>query len=118
MNTDRHRSELLMHAKCLALIASVFFSSTARLQAQGGRQRPEQVQQQTQTNPCKSPKEPEAARPLTVQFSVLVTDMNGPLDDLSKESFKIFEDGVQQQLSFFVKRHGPVEYGLLVDTSG
>src|SRR6266446_4966806 len=106
-----------MRAKCLALIASVFFSGVD-LSAQSGRQTPESVQQQTKTNPCKSAKEPEAPKPLTAQFSVLITDMNGHVDDLSKEDFKIFEDGIQQQLSFFVRRHGPLEYGLLVDTSG
>jgi Ca-activated chloride channel family protein len=106
-----------MRVRSLALIAAVFFSAV-NLQAQSGRQKPEPVQQQPQTNPCKGDKEPQAAKPLTVQFSVLVTDMNGPADDVDKADFKIFEDGIQQQLSFFVKRHGPLEYGLLVDTSG
>ena len=106
-----------MRAKRLALIASVFFFGI-NLPAQSGRTKPEPVQQQTKTNPCKRAKESEAPKPLTVQFSVLVTDMNGHVDDLSKEDFKILEDGVEQQLSFFVKRHGPLEYGLLVDTSG
>src|SRR5438445_9409316 len=98
------------------LVGLVFALAAANLPAQSRRQKPEPVQQQTQTNPCKSAKESEALKPLTVQFSVLVTDMNGHVDDLSKEDFKILEDGVEQQLSFFVKRHGPLEYGLLVDT--
>jgi Ca-activated chloride channel family protein len=106
-----------MRANCIGLIAAVFFSA-ANLSAQSGRQKPVPVPQQAQTNPCKGAKEPEASKPLTVQFSVLVTDMNGHVDDLDRADFKILEDGVPQQLSFFIKRQAPLEYGLLVDTSG
>jgi VWFA-related protein len=86
---------------------------------QSGRQKPEPVPQQTQTSPCKRGIEPEEPQPLTVRFNVLVTDINGqPRDDVDKEDFNILEDGVQQPLSFFIKREGPLNYGLVVDTSG
>lgn len=86
---------------------------------QSGRQKPEPSPQQTQPKPCKIAKEPEAPKPLTFQFNVLVTDIKGqPRDDVDKADFKILEDGVQQQLSFFIKREGPLSYGLVVDTSG
>ena len=98
------------------LVGFILVLTTVSLPAQSGRQKPEPVQQQPQTNPCKRLK--EAAKPLTVQFSVLVNDVNGQVDDLSRDDFKILEDGVPQQLSFFINRHAPLEYGLLVDTSG
>lgn len=86
---------------------------------QSGRQKPEPVPQQTQTNRCKVGKEPKDPTPLTIQFSVFVTDIHGePRDDIEKADVKILEDGVQQQLSFFIKREGPLNYGLVVDTSG
>jgi Ca-activated chloride channel family protein len=88
----------------------------AALLAQSGRQKPVD---QTPSNPCKGAKEPEAPKPLSVLFNVLVTDASGrPVSDVNKADFKIYEDGVPQELSFLNKREGPLNYGLVVDTSG
>jgi VWFA-related protein len=51
---------------------------------------------------------------------VTVTDTlnNRPVTDLSKEDFRIFEDGVEQKITWFGWEDGPVSMGLLFDTSG
>ena len=100
-------------------VALAFTLAIAGGTPQSRRQKPEPAQPPTQSNPCKSAKDSETSNPFTVQFNVLVTDINGqPKDDVDKRDFKILEDGVQQELSFLLKREGPLEYGLLVDTSG
>jgi Ca-activated chloride channel family protein len=91
----------------------------ASLLGQSGRQKLEPVANQAPPNPCERAKEAEAPRPLSVQFNVLVTDASGrPVTDVDKADFKIYEDGVPQELSFLNKREGPLNYGLVVDTSG
>ena len=73
------------------LVLSMLLLCTALL-AQSGRQKPEPVDQ-TPSNPCKGAKEPEAPKPLSVLFVVLVTDASGrPVSDVDKADFKIYEE--------------------------
>ena len=54
-----------------------------------------------------------------VLVPVTVTDhMDRPISDLSKDRFRILEDGVEQKISSFVWEDGPVSLGLLFDSSG
>jgi Ca-activated chloride channel family protein len=78
-------------------------------------------------SPRKSPAAPAVGRLSTlvranvriVLVPVSVTDaMNRPIRDLSKERFRILEDGVEQKITSFVWEDGPVSIGLLFDTSG
>jgi Ca-activated chloride channel family protein len=53
-----------------------------------------------------------------VTLSVRVIDRsNRPIDNVSKNSFHIFEDGVSQPVEQFTKEEVPISYGLAVDTS-
>ena len=42
---------------------------------------------------------------------------NRPIDNVSKESFHVFEDGVPQNVETLTKEEVPISYGLAVDTS-
>lgn len=54
-----------------------------------------------------------------VSLSVLVTDQNGQsITGLKKEDFKVYEDKVEQPLSFFSSDEAPVSWGLVLDRSG
>src|SRR4051812_44623306 len=54
-----------------------------------------------------------------VLVPVRVTDSDGAtVTSLQKNDFKIFEDGVQQPITHFVKDDAPVSVGVLLDISG
>jgi len=55
----------------------------------------------------------------TVMIPAQVTRMNGsPALDLQKQNFRVFEDGVEQQLTHFASEDAPVSIGILLDASG
>lgn len=48
-----------------------------------------------------------------------VTTRDGsPILDLKRKDFRIFEDGAEQEISYFAKDDAPVSIGLLLDSSG
>ena len=54
-----------------------------------------------------------------VNINVRVVDRNNrPINNLQQAEFKIFEDGVPQQIEFFSKSEVPTNYSLLIDNSG
>ena len=54
-----------------------------------------------------------------VSLNVSVFDRNGNAAmDLKKEDFRVFENGVEQSLSFFSTDETPVSWGLILDRSG
>jgi VWFA-related protein len=54
-----------------------------------------------------------------VQIPINVIDgLYRPVTTLSQQDFRIFEDGVEQQIAFFTREDAPVSLGLLFDTSG
>jgi len=53
-----------------------------------------------------------------VLHAVVVDDQNRLVTNLTEKDFRIFEDGKQQNLTFFRKEHVPVSLGILVDNSG
>lgn len=54
-----------------------------------------------------------------VNLNVRVIDRNNrPIDNVRKEDFHVFEDGVPQPIDFFTREEVPISYGLAVDTSG
>ena len=53
-----------------------------------------------------------------VNISVRVVDRNNrPINNLPQSDFKIYEDGVLQEIGFFSKSEVPTNYSLLVDNS-
>ena len=54
-----------------------------------------------------------------VNLNVRVLDRNGrPINNIQQREFKIYEDGVVQQIDFFDKSEVPTNYGLVIDNSG
>ncbi len=54
-----------------------------------------------------------------VNLNVRVIDRNNrPINNIQQKEFKIFEDGVPQQIDFFSKSEVPTNYGIVVDNSG
>jgi Ca-activated chloride channel family protein len=54
-----------------------------------------------------------------VQIPVTVTDIHDrPKMDLHQTDFRIFEDGIEQQVAAFNMADGPISSGLVFDTSG
>jgi Ca-activated chloride channel family protein len=54
-----------------------------------------------------------------VNLQVRVIDRNNrPINDVHKEEFHVFENGVPQPVEFFSKEEVPISYGLVVDNSG
>ena len=54
-----------------------------------------------------------------VTLNVRVIDRNNrPINNIHKDEFKIFEDGVPQPIFSFTQEEVPVIYGLAIDTSG
>src|ERR1017187_3804973 len=52
-------------------------------------------------------------------FATVRDRHNGIVGDLTKDDFKIYEDGVEQKLAYFTKEVDmPLSFGLLMDTSG
>ena len=53
-----------------------------------------------------------------VSLNVVVTDQKGQvIKDLSQEDFKVYEDRVEQPISFFNYEEAPVSWGLVLDRS-
>ncbi|HEX8353339.1 MAG TPA: VWA domain-containing protein, partial [Pyrinomonadaceae bacterium] len=54
-----------------------------------------------------------------VNLHVRVVDRNNrPINDVGSEEFRVFENGVQQQVQFVTREEVPITYGLVVDNSG
>ncbi len=54
-----------------------------------------------------------------VQLHVRVIDRNNrPINNVTKNEFHVFEDGVPQPIESFTREEVPISYGLAVDTSG
>ncbi len=76
----------------------------------------------TRTEPSSGP---ALIRPATIRtdvklvlIPVLVTDpLQRPVSGLPKESFRVFEDGVQQKISWFLSEQGAISVGMVFDAS-
>ena len=84
---------------------------------------PSELHDQAQTG--QQPQPPESSQTLKVQTSlvnvfVTVRDKkNGIVSSLNQPDFKIYEDGVEQQVAFFSKEMNlPITLAILIDTSG
>ena len=69
--------------------------------------------------------EPQSSQTLQVQTSLVnvfttVRDKhNGIINDLTKDDFKIYEDGQEQKVAYFAREVDmPITLGMLIDTSG
>jgi Ca-activated chloride channel homolog len=69
--------------------------------------------------PTETPDEIIKVETELVNLNVRVIDRNNrPINNIQEKEFKIFEDGVLQQIDFFDKAEVPTNYGIVVDNSG
>lgn len=57
--------------------------------------------------------------PIEVKTNVLVWNSEGmPTSDIKQEDLKIYEDGIEQKISYFIKKEDILNLGLVLDNSG
>lgn len=108
------RTVLILSAVMAA--ASIFISF--QTSAQTAKPTPPPV---PAASPTPKPTEEEIIKIDTelVNLDVRVVDRNNrPVNTLAEKDFKIYEDGVVQQIDFFSKSEVPTNYGLVIDNSG
>jgi Ca-activated chloride channel family protein len=101
--------------------ASVFISFKTSAQNAKPSPTPMPAATSTPVKPTPSPTEDEVIKIDTelVNLDVRVIDRNNrPINTLQEKDFKVYEDGVVQQIDFFSKSEVPTNYGLVVDNSG
>ncbi|MEZ5427853.1 MAG: VWA domain-containing protein [Pyrinomonadaceae bacterium] len=60
-----------------------------------------------------------ADSPIEIKANVLVLDAEGRVaDDINQNDIKIFEDGVEQKITYFAKKEPVTNLGLLIDNTG
>ncbi|MDE3154140.1 MAG: VWA domain-containing protein [Acidobacteriota bacterium] len=132
MTTPLRRSRRGRPAPGLAVLAvlAAGFVLAPRLMAGGMQpppaaptapaQPPAQPAPQPPAQPRAIPGQPPAFRAgvEVVSLNVTVTDQTGHyITDLKRSDFQVYEDGVQQDLSYFDATHLPLALALLLDTS-
>jgi VWFA-related protein len=110
---------LLALALAATLTPAAFAQSTAGPMRPAGSPPPAQQPAQPQQQP------PESSQTLKVQtnlVNVFVTARdkhNAIISDLTKDDFKVYEDGQEQKVAYFAKEANlPITLGILIDTSG
>ncbi|MBE7516291.1 MAG: VWA domain-containing protein [Chloracidobacterium sp.] len=110
--------------------AVFIFAAAAIALAAGGVTSSAQTAAGTQPSPTPTPSPKPTidvfadTGPITVEtelvnLNVRVIDRNNkPVNNLTEKDFKIFEDGVPQQIDFFSKSLIPTNYALVLDNSG
>lgn len=108
----------------LAAFAFIFPIASSRVGAQVPKPSPTPLQTST---PTASPTPPviddsnEIIKVDTelVNLNVRVIDRNNrPINNVQQREFKIYEDGVLQQIDFFSRSEVPTNYALVIDNSG
>lgn len=110
-----------------ALVFLGIFSAAAPAAAQSGAgpmRPPGSAPPAQQTKPAPQ-QPPESSQTLKVQtnlVNVFVTARdkhNGVISDLTKDDFKVYEDGQEQKIAYWDKEANlPITLGILIDTSG
>jgi Ca-activated chloride channel homolog len=71
------------------------------------------------SNPKKEKAGSKNSLPLETRANIFVSDENGKLiTGLKAREFKIYEDGVEQEIAYFTQKDGPLNLGLVIDNSG
>ena len=77
------------------------------------------AQQTTEQQPPESPLETVKVNTNLVVLRIAVSDQQGrAATNLKQEAFKVYEDGVEQHVSFFSAEESPVSWALVLDRSG
>ena len=74
---------------------------------------------QSDSKKDKSKKDKTAAKIVEIKANLLVTNANGKFaDDVKLEDLKIYEDGIEQKVTYFTKKQNAFNVGLVVDNTG
>lgn len=66
-----------------------------------------------------SKKDKTAMQPVEIKANVLVLDPKGNfVDEIKAGDLKVFEDGVEQKITYFAKKESILNLGLLIDNTG
>lgn len=127
-NARRHA---VAAASFLLLFGSIIFAPTHSSAWQGQAQKKTTQQQDDRKKPVKpelaSPQPPQnPAKDYKIGVNVdmvvvhtTVVDKNGQfISGLKKDNFKVFEDGIGQNIASFSQEDVPVSMGIVIDTSG
>jgi Ca-activated chloride channel homolog len=98
---------------CMALFALFFFGAAFPAHVVGAQ-------------PPSKPRQPYPNKSAAIRISVNMTLLNVSVTDsfnnsvtsLNKENFKVYEDGVEQEISAFSSEDVPISVGLIFDVSG
>ena len=112
-----------------ASLSFVFISLCKATYAQNHKVISEFQERKRETKPeleSRSPQQPSRQKGYTIGVSVdlivvhtTVLDKNGHfVSGLKKENFKLFEDGVAQNVTSFSQEDVPISMGIVIDTSG
>jgi len=101
------------HGLYLALIALFVFGASLPAYVAGSQ-------------PPRKPRQPDLKKSAVIKMNVemtlvnvdVVDSRNNSVASLNKESFKVYEDGVEQQISAFSSEDVPISIGLILDVSG
>lgn len=116
---------LFLTAMALAVVFS--FKSLLFVNAQTGSSQTGKTKVTSPTpsiTPSPTPKPTPDDEVITVEtelvnLNIRVIDRNSrPVNDLKQSEFKIYEDGVLQQIDYFSKSEVPTNYALVIDNSG
>src|SRR5262245_60712726 len=108
----------------IAFSAPVPLAGQAAADPPAGQQPPQGTQQPPATGAPEQPPSTSGQRPSfragvdLVSLNVTVTDQSGRyITDLDSPDFQVFEDGAQQQVTFFNRANLPIALSILLDTS-
>jgi Ca-activated chloride channel homolog len=108
----------------IAFSAPVPLAGQAAADPPAGQQPAESTQQAPATGAQEQPPSTSGQRPSfragvdLVSLNVTVTDQSGRyITDLDSPDFQVFEDGAQQQVTFFNRANLPIALSILLDTS-
>src|SRR5215472_2338761 len=97
---------------CISLFALCFHGTPAE----------RDVTIEPRVKPKIAPESPRADLRVDVPLVLIpvnvTTPLGTPVTTLSKENFRLFEDGVEQKITHFACEDAPVSVGLLLDASG
>ncbi len=85
----------------------------------GASNAPRQGQQEPPPEPPQAPGKIESQTTIVNVFATVRDRKNEIVSDLTKDDFKVYEDGVEQKVAYFTKEVDmPISLALLMDTSG
>lgn len=100
---------------CLFTFISIFVFSISYFSQSKPEKKPEKISEKSKKE--KSYKKSD--EPIEVKANIMVLDpQNYPIDDVKQEDLKIFEDGVEQKITYFAKKENDLNIGLVMDNTG